>query len=77
MILKCITSVSHFILINGTTQPSFKLSRGLRQDDPFSPYLFIICVETLSRLLLDAEVRGCITSFPIDREHLTISHLFL
>lgn len=74
--MECLTSISYSILINGSPQQFFKPSRGLRQGDPLSPYLFIICAETLSRLLLDAKARGCITSFPIDREHLTISHLF-
>jgi len=48
----------------------------LRQGDPLSPYLFILCAEAFSSLIRKTEREGGITGVPISRGGTRIHHLF-
>lgn len=47
----CVTTVSYSIKINGTTTKHFSPTRGIRQGDPLSPYLFILSMEVFTIML--------------------------
>ena len=76
LIMSCVTSVSYSIMINGAPKGYIKPERGLRQGDPLSPYLFLICAEGLSALMRKAERDRMIRGVSICRAGPRISHLF-
>ncbi|KAK3206654.1 hypothetical protein Dsin_020700 [Dipteronia sinensis] len=51
LIYHYISSVSYSFMLNGEVHGNISPSGGLRQGDPMSPYIFIICAEGLSCML--------------------------
>ena len=47
LIMSCISNTSTAILFNGNKLDSFQPSRGIRQGDSISPYIFLLCIEFL------------------------------
>ena len=74
-IMACVTSVKYKVRFNSNETELFSPSRGLRQGDPLSPYLFLLCSEGLSCLLAhEEEIRG-IEGILVSRNAPSISHL--
>ncbi|XP_010474595.1 PREDICTED: uncharacterized protein LOC104754152 [Camelina sativa] len=61
--------------MNGQPTGSIIPQRGLRQGDPLSPYLFILCTEVLIANITKAEREEKLTGITIARDSPTISHL--
>lgn len=71
----CVSSVRYSIQVNDEEVGPILLGRGLRQGDPLSPYLFILCAEGLTSLIKDAERSGTIHGVSICIRVPVISHL--
>ncbi|XP_049386856.1 uncharacterized mitochondrial protein AtMg01250-like [Solanum stenotomum] len=66
------------ILVNGEPVGLFPATRGLRQGDPLSPFLFIIAMEGLDSLMRRASLNNWIRGFIIKNrvnEVIDMTHL--
>uniref|UniRef100_A0A803QH07 Reverse transcriptase domain-containing protein n=1 Tax=Cannabis sativa TaxID=3483 RepID=A0A803QH07_CANSA len=75
LIMSCITTSSFSFSLNGEVVGHVQPYRGLRQGDPLSPYLFLICSEGLSRLLQFEEAEGHLKGLRLTRNAPSVSHL--
>ncbi|KAJ9682243.1 hypothetical protein PVL29_018228 [Vitis rotundifolia] len=74
----CISTANFFVLINVTPAGFFQSSRGLRQGDPLSPYLFVIAMEVFSVFLKRVVQGGFLSGYRVkgrSEEGVLISHL--
>ena len=76
LIMECVSTVSYSILIGGEPMGRVLPGRGLKQGDPLSSYLFLLCAEGLSSLLRKAEAENLISGMAASRHGPIVSHLF-
>ncbi|KAL0456758.1 UNVERIFIED_CONTAM: putative mitochondrial protein [Sesamum latifolium] len=75
LVMLCVSSVSYSFLLGGKQFGALIPERGLRQGDPLSPYLFLLCTESFSSLLVQAERVGRIQGVAVCWGAPAISHL--
>ncbi|XP_021815358.1 uncharacterized protein LOC110757915 [Prunus avium] len=75
LIMTCVTTVTYSFLVNGSPCGYLTPSRGLRQGDLLSPYLFILCTQGFSSFLTQAERDGRLQGVSICRGAPPINHL--
>ncbi|GJV19940.1 putative RNA-directed DNA polymerase, eukaryota, reverse transcriptase zinc-binding domain protein [Tanacetum coccineum] len=75
MIHSCLNSAYASVLVNGSPTNEFKIGKGLRQGDPLSPFLFILAVEALNVVLVEARNRNIFLGADVGRDKIPISHL--
>ena len=73
----CVSNVSYSVALNEQFVGPIIPGRDLRQGDPLSPYLFIICVEELSAMMTDVKTSSDIHGCRISRGAPIVSHLLL
>ncbi|CAA7019014.1 unnamed protein product [Microthlaspi erraticum] len=74
-IFQCISTVSYSFLINGSAKGSVLPQRGIRQGDPLSPFIFILCSEVLTGLCNNAQFSGLLPGIKVARDSPRINHL--
>jgi hypothetical protein len=76
-IAHCIFSVRFSILVNGSPAGFFSSSRGLRQGDLLSHFLFVIVMEAFCKMIIAIVDRGFLSGFSVGSRPPTvnISHL--
>lgn len=65
----CNSMARFSILINGSQHDFFVSSRSLHQGDPFSPFLFVIVMETFCRILSELWLGGHLSGFRVDTQN--------
>lgn len=75
-IAECIITVSYNVLVNGASTGYIQPQRSLRQGDPMSPFLFLICVEEFSALLRWNEEHGVLHGVQVAPGVVPLTHLF-
>lgn len=76
LIMTCVSTVSYQIVHAGKTFGEINPTRGIRQRDPLSSYLFLIYMEGFTALINDFERRGLVKGIKVARNAPTISHKF-
>ncbi|KAH1122315.1 hypothetical protein J1N35_005475 [Gossypium stocksii] len=77
LVMRYVYSVTYTVGINEHISESFVPFRGLRQGNPLSPYLFLLCTEGLSHLLHEAKAKNMLRGALDGRGKLSITHLLL
>ena len=76
LIMMCVCTTTFSVIVNGQPMGQIFPSRGIRQGDPISLYLFIICAEALSSLLSRVDSDGTLRGVPTSKKGSWINHLF-
>lgn len=70
-----LSSATTSVLINGSPSKEFNFQRGLRQEDPISPFLFLIVAEGMSTMMCRAELLQCYEGVEVGEEKMKATHL--
>jgi len=75
LIMVCVKTMTYSILINGKPKGLIHPTKGIRQGDPLSPLLFLLCTEGLHGLIQHATRVGDIKGFSLCQRGPTLTHL--
>lgn len=70
-----ITTINVAALWKGKKDSYFATQKGLRKCDPISPFIFILCMEKLTHLIMDEVEKGNWKGIKAKRNGPKVSHL--
>ena len=73
--MTCITTISYSIQINYEPKGMIVPTRGIRQGDPLSPFLFLLCTEGLNGLISQVTNHGDIKGYALCKNSPRLTHL--
>ena len=76
LMMSCVRTVSYSIMVNGEPIGMIHPSRGIRQGDPLSLFLFLLCMEGLHALIKHLARNGNIKGFSMCKWGPKLTHLF-
>ena len=76
LLMLCVTTVSYSILVNGEPKGLIHPSRGIRQGDPISPFLFLLCTEGFHGLISQVAAQGDIKGYSLSGNSPRLTHIF-
>ena len=75
LMMVCVKLVTYSILVNGELCGMIQPTRGIRQGDPLSPFLFLLCTEGLNGLIKKSDMEGDIHGFSLCKRGPKLTYL--
>lgn len=75
LIMGCVRIVTYSVLVYGEPCGMINPIIEIRQGDPLSPFLFLLCTEGLNGIIKQAERNGDICGFSLYKRGLKLAHL--
>ena len=75
LMMLCVKTVTYSILVNGEPKGMITPTRGIRQGDSFSPFLFLLCTEGFNGLFNKSAHQGHINGYSLCRNSPRLTHL--
>ena len=74
-LMQCIITVSYKVIVNGEHTPEFSPNKGVKQGDPLSLYIFILCLNVLSCTLNTRKLHKQMQGIKVSKYVISVYHL--
>ena len=76
LIMRCVKTITYSVILNGEPKGLIHPSKGIKQGDPLSPFLLLLCTEGLHSFIRNAAREGKLRGFSLCRRGPKRTHLF-